>query len=554
MAAQEAYGKDFAELEDIAKQWQSAFDAAAQQAESLQNRQTDGTINETRYAAKGKYWRPNLTQNEWSLLNRHMEREMTDSAHTLDESTQWAYANEKGNQVFAIYGIGDGTEATPLYASGGKTAAADYQAFMRGGKEFDYGTDRSAEALNRVFKTLRGEQRQSNGNFSDAQRGIAATGHERVSSERTGNDGRKGDGHSPQSGSKVNNRYSLKSVPAVQPESNDWRPGATFAEVKAAHPSLFELAADEADTRNPTQITGTVKSYRKIYDALETEGFDGTILDASSGLGYGTRAGREEYGFRVDDIEPFPDSKYQPKYTDYSTLNKTYDVIISNAVLNVIPQDLRDAMVVKIGEMLNPGGRAFINVRGTDVKNAGSKVAINDDLMEYFISNTGSYQKGFTSRELVAYLKDALGDGFAVEPTKKFGAVSAIVTRNADGGKSQFSLKATEDVEREARELRKERNALAKQNEALKQRVQELKGEMRISKEPSVVLRDVKKLGQETIRKYGSDVKYTDIQAFGHVVLYPMTLSNAVMAKSPLRILHGLFSPPPSKLSVKPAA
>ena len=78
---------------------------------------------------------------------------------------------------------------------------------------------------------------------------------------------------------------------------------------------------------------------------------------------------------------------------------------------------------------------------------------------------------------------------------------------------SKFSLKATEDVEREARELRKERNALAKQNEALKQRVQELKGEMRISKEPSVVLRDVKKLGQETIRRYGSDVKYTDIQA-----------------------------------------
>ena len=623
---------------------QAAFEAASKQAESLQNRQTNGTISETRYAAKGKYWRPNLTQKEWSLLNRHMEQEIADSTHTLDEATQWAYANEKGNQVFAIYGIGDGTEATPLYASGGKTAAADYQAFMKGGKEFDYGTDRSAEALNRVLKTLRREQRQSNGNFSDAQRGIAATGHERVSAERTGNDGRKGTGdgqenrrvstkfslktdsqgrelteqqreyfkdskvvdsdgqlkvmyrggtgdftvfdrkkssysnlygrgfyftdseaHAKQYGNakafylnitapvsttettitrdqmrkflkavaaneddfsfenygydatvssvlksvygksdfamlydvnqtaigdmvaavelfnevngtnydglildtetvafrsnqikNVDNkaptdnpdiRFSLKSVPAVQPESNDWRPGATFAEVKAAHPTLFELAADEADTRNPTQITGTVKSYRKIYDALEAEGFDGTILDASSGLGYGTRAGREEYGFRVDDIEPFPDSKYQPKYTDYSTLDKTYDVIISNAVLNVIPQDLRDAMVVKIGEMLNPGGRAFINVRGTDVKNAGSKVAINDDLMEYFISNTGSYQKGFTSRELVAYLKDALGDGFTVEPTKKFGAVSAIVTRDADGGKSRFSLKNYSDAE-----------------------------------------------------------------------------------------------------------
>ena len=46
----------------------------------------------------------------------------------------------------------------------------------------------------------------------------------------------------------------------------------------------------------------------------------------------------------------------------------------------------------------------------------------------------------------------ALGDGFTVEPTKKFGAVSAIVTRDADGGKvselAQFlSLKGTENAQ-----------------------------------------------------------------------------------------------------------
>lgn len=241
----------------------------------------------------------------------------------------------------------------------------------------------------------------------------------------------------------VNHRYSLKKVTPVKPTNEDWSPGASFDQVKKAHPTLFELAADEADTRNPTQITGTVKSYRKIYDKLRAEGFDGTILDASSGLGYGTRAGRTEYGFSVDDIEPFPDAKYHPNYTDYSTLNKTYDVIISNAVLNVIPQDLRDAMVVKIGEMLNPGGRAFINVRGSDVKNAGSKVAIHADQMEYFISNTGSYQKGFTSKELVGYLRDALGDGFTVEPTKEFGAVSAVVTKkNGAKKETRYSLKA----------------------------------------------------------------------------------------------------------------
>lgn len=294
-------------------------------------------------------------------------------------------------------------------------------------------------------------------------------------------------------------RYSLKPVPPVRPKSKDWRPGATFDEVKAAHPTLFALDADEADTRNPMQISGTVKSYRKIYDALKAEGFDGTILDASSGLGYGTRAGREEYGFQVDDIEPFPDEKYKPMFTDYSTLEKTYDVIINNAVLNVMPQDLRDALVVKMGEMLKPGGRAFINVRGTDVKNASSKVAINDDLMEYFISNTGSYQKGFTQRELVAYLKDALGDSFSVEPTKKFGGVSAIVTRDL----ASYSIKGSETA-RETAKLREE-------NDLLRDRVEYWRGQTRRTKRVTTDKKAVTRAARELIRSYGADLETTDI-------------------------------------------
>ena len=140
-------------------------------------------------------------------------------------------------------------------------------------------------------------------------------------------------------------------------------------------------------------------------------------------------ARQKEYGFNVEDIEPFPDSSYKPKYTDYSKLNKKYDVIISNAVLNVLPQDQRDALTVKMGQMLNDGGRMFVNVRGSDVRNASSKVAIDEANMEYYISNTGSYQKGFSKKELVAYLSDALGNGYTVTGTNKFGAVSAVVTK-----------------------------------------------------------------------------------------------------------------------------
>ena len=87
------------------------------------------------------------------------------------------------------------------------------------------------------------------------------------------------------------------------------------------------------------------------------------------------------------------------------------------------------------------------------------------------------------------------------------------VKRFKESNNIRYQLRSAAEVEQEIRDLKRERDAMAKKNEALKQRVQELKGEMRISKEPSVVLRDVKKLGQETIRRYGSDVKYADVQA-----------------------------------------
>ncbi len=235
-------------------------------------------------------------------------------------------------------------------------------------------------------------------------------------------------------------RYSLKTVPPVQPTSNAWTPTIDTDRALARFPKLWNVKAEESEVRNPTQIKGTVSTYRKIFDALKKEGFDGRILDASSGLGYGTQAGITEYGFDVDDIEPYPDSKYKPKYTDYSSLDERYDVIISNAVLNVLPQDQRDALVIKMGELLNRGGRLYVNVRGDDVNNLASNpnnVKIGE--MEWYVAPTGSYQKGFTRTELVAYLKDALGKNFTVEPTTLFGKSSAIVTKIAED--IRYSLK-----------------------------------------------------------------------------------------------------------------
>lgn len=131
-------------------------------------------------------------------------------------------------------------------------------------------------------------------------------------------------------------------------------------------------------------------------------------------------------------------------------------------------------------------------------KNRGEVILDLDDTNGNTVSST-EYPKGTHSSKVINDIKAYFETGATPH-------VSEL-------GQFRYQMRGTAEVERDARELKKERNALAKQNEALKQRVQELKGEMRISKEPSVVARDVKKLGLNLIREYGSDVKYADVQS-----------------------------------------
>lgn len=57
-------------------------------------------------------WRPDLTGTEWQLLNSTLDKELPSSDNYIDDATKWLYKDTKGSKVFAIYGIGDGTEAT----------------------------------------------------------------------------------------------------------------------------------------------------------------------------------------------------------------------------------------------------------------------------------------------------------------------------------------------------------------------------------------------------------------------------------------------------------
>jgi hypothetical protein len=123
-AAQKAYGKNFADLQKVADLWQTAYDKAAETIRESTNAVTANADESAKLQIRRKYWKPQLRSDEWALLNRKLDEEIGSSEQYLDESTKWLYADEKGVQVFALYGIGDGTEATPLYAVGGKQADA----------------------------------------------------------------------------------------------------------------------------------------------------------------------------------------------------------------------------------------------------------------------------------------------------------------------------------------------------------------------------------------------------------------------------------------------
>ena len=170
---------------------------------------TPSSDPDIRYSARGKYWRPQLRDAEWTLLNRKLDEGIESSEQYLDESTKWLYADEKGVQVFALYGIGDGTEATPLYAVGGKQAR--YAASLMQDVIEEVGrSDGNAEGFDSWAENLRSKNGNYRRNYAQAGDGKPAGRnaglHGRSQGRNTGKPA--GDGKGKSSG--VREKFSLR--------------------------------------------------------------------------------------------------------------------------------------------------------------------------------------------------------------------------------------------------------------------------------------------------------------------------------------------------------
>ena len=191
-----------------------------------------------------------------------------------------------------------------------------------------------------------------------------------------------------------------------------------------------------------TQVATTTGSYVKAANLIKD--IQGSVLDYGAGLGLGTDAMSNTLGRKVDSYEPNPErwqGKEEATYTGSDQINKKYDGIVSLNVLNVVPKDIRDAIVGDIFDKLNVGGKAVISTRkwSGDV-NAAKNAVPGAEEKSLIITRRQDgkdvevFQKGFDGNELVDYVQSLLGDAAEVVKNNTFGAAGVIITKNAETG------------------------------------------------------------------------------------------------------------------------
>ena len=192
-----------------------------------------------------------------------------------------------------------------------------------------------------------------------------------------------------------------------------------------------------ATNAQKTQIAGTLPTYRKADVILNENAPDGDTLDFGAGLGLS----QKEFGY--DTYEPFPRDGFDPTFQSAGDIpDNSYSRVTNFNVLNVVPPEMRDEIVQDIGRVLSPDGVALITTRGRDVMSA--KGTPGDEPMS-LVTSIGTYQKGFTQKELQEYITTTLGEGFEVTRLKLGPAGVQVrkiadTTETADAGPAQAVL------------------------------------------------------------------------------------------------------------------
>ena len=486
-AAMDAYGKTFGELEDIAQKWQAAFDAAERQAEKTKTAAGEGSG--AKYQIKQfpngmKYVQADrqvLFGNDPKAWSEQLENYINGKIRNHEDVRLIA---EDGD-VLLLTSKSAG-KLSSIYDNNGRTM--DEKAFERKANAAAH-IDELIKVSERGGKTVldfggrHGDMAKDGWNYRTAYfMDFDGKYYRTRISVALGKDG-----------SIVYNIGEMQERSTPQINGSSGNSGAQRGNASAnsipteggnVKPKFSLKAYSEAEKKD--HVKSAKEFFGKTYSWNET-GYittDGTKLDFSG------RHDGGPGGYRTVDHRDIRDAlglDYGGE--DYSGAMVQF---MSEGNIRISPES------GGINLSVMPTKAQLDTLADFISKNRGEVILDLDDTNGNTVSGT-EYPKGTHSSKVINDIRAYFENG--------------TVPQASELSQFRYQLRSTADIEQEVRDLKRERTVLSSRNRALEQRVQELKGEMRISKEPSVVLRDVKKLGRETIRKYGSDVKYGDIQA-----------------------------------------
>ena len=139
---------------------------------------------------------PKLNKLEWTLLNDRLAIELHNNTNFIDEHTKWLYATKNSTRVFAIYGIGWGNDATPLYAVGGKIAEKTYIKMINFMEEKNESFDGSREDFESWLSSYTIDKGATSNSVSNDGNRRANIGNGTVHSEQQASNGKRADDRS----------------------------------------------------------------------------------------------------------------------------------------------------------------------------------------------------------------------------------------------------------------------------------------------------------------------------------------------------------------------
>jgi RNA polymerase sigma factor (sigma-70 family) len=223
----------------------------------------------------------------------------------------------------------------------------------------------------------------------------------------------------------------------------------------------LEKAGYLPDAAEKTQITTTAATYEKIVATHAKPGM--LVLDYAAGRGAGTLAAKRigaEQGFTVVGYEPFSNPATRVVAPEYEGVgasekipNGSVDLVINNAVLNVVPESTGRTILADIYAKLAPGGTAFVNVMGWNnikgrLANPQTKLVGPREVL----TSKGTFQKGYTFDSLAALIRDVLPEA-QVERTG-YGDVGFKITKAPVGQSLRFDRREGDPVQTGGRDNR----------------------------------------------------------------------------------------------------